>query len=255
MICTFNMFDNLTKYTQAMKKNKILRDKIRMATSLGGEELNTRILVNFFWKTFWLGGLAGLIASFFIRPEEYLTYMSPFDVMELLGVFVFFLGLGLTFAAVSMTGFFAYLFVNRMGLNVFKGYWTFVQVGLIIFVLFDLIYFPYRAANGETAIYWFILIAAAMLVIGWIVAKIKTKETNTTAFVPALFFMIVFTTAEWVPGLMVDGTDYAWLMVVPLLACNTYQILTLHKLPFVEKKPDREKKVQQKSNKEQRKKA
>lgn len=249
------MFDNLTKYTQAMKKNRILHDKIRVVTSLGGEKLNTRILVNFFWKAFWFGGLAGLIASFFIRPEEYLTYMSPFDALELLGVFLFFLALGLTFAAVSMTGFFAYLFVNRMGLNLFKGYWSTVQVGLVVFVLFDLIYFPYRAAEGDAAIYWFILIAAAMLVIGWVVAKVKAKETNSTAFVPALFFMIVFTTVEWVPGLMVDSIDYAWLMVVPLLVCNTYQILTLHRLPFVEKEPKKEQTSEAKSKKEQNRKA
>lgn len=249
------MFDNLTKYTQAMKKNRSLHDKIPVVTSLGGEELNTRILVNFFWKAFWLGGLAGLIASFFIRPEEYLTYMSPFDAMELFGVFVFFLGLGLTFAAVSMTGFFAYLFVNRMGLNVFKGYWPTVQVGLIIFILFDLVYFPYRATDGEVAIYWFILIAAAMLLIGWIVAKIKAKGTNSTAFIPALFFMVVFTTVEWVPGLMVDGTDYAWLMIVPLLVCNTYQMLTLHRLPFVEKEPKKEQKSASNPKKGQTKKA
>ncbi|WP_152657649.1 KinB-signaling pathway activation protein [Oceanobacillus sp. CFH 90083] len=217
--------------------------------------MNTKILVNFFWKAFWLGGLAGLIASFFIRPEEYLTYMSPFDLLELLGVFLFFLVLGLTFAAISMTGFFAYLFVNRMGLNLFKGYWPLVQVGLIVFILFDLIYFPYRAAGGDVAIYWFILIAAAMLVIGWIVAKLKTKETNSTAFIPALFFMIVFTTVEWVPGLMVDGTDYAWLMVIPLLVCNTYQILTLHRLPFVEKERKQEQKSVSKSRKKQAKKA
>lgn len=155
-------------------------------------------------------------------------------------MFIFFLVLGLTFAAISMTGFFAYLFVNRMGLNLFKGYWPTVQVGLVIFVLFDLIYFPYRASGGDIVIYWFILMAASMLAIGWVVAKIKAKQTKETAFIPTLFFMIVFTSAEWVPGLMVDGTDYAWLMIIPLLACNAYQILTLHRLPFVEKKTEKQ---------------
>lgn len=198
--------------------------------------MNTRILVGFLWKTFWLGGLAGLIASFFVKPEQYLNYMQPFDGMEILGLIVFFLGLGLTFATISLTGFFAYLFVHRMGQSLFKGYWSTVQVGLIIFILFDIIYFPYRSADN-VKLYWFILLAAALLLIGWIVAKIKAKETNKKAFIPTLFFMVVFTTVEWVPGLMVDGTDYAWLMVVPLLVSNTYQILNLHRLNFQEKKP------------------
>lgn len=182
----------------------------------------------------------GLIASFFVRSGQYVAYLSPFNLKEISGVFIFFLVLGLTFAAISMTGFFAYLFVNRMGLNLFKGYWPTVQVGLVIFVLFDLIYFPYRASGGDIVIYWFILMAASMLAIGWVVAKIKAKQTKETAFIPTLFFMIVFTSAEWVPGLMVDGTDYAWLMIIPLLACNAYQILTLHRLPFVEKKTEKQ---------------
>lgn len=66
--------------------------------------------------------------------------------------------------------------------------------------------------------------------------------------------MVVFTTVEWVPGLMVDGTDYAWLMVVPLLVCNTYQMLTLHRLPFVEKEPKKEQKSASKPKKGKRRK-
>lgn len=150
--------------------------------------------------------------------------------MEVLGLFLFFFGLGLTFSVVSMTGFFAYLFIHRMGLNLFRSFWPTIQVLLIAFVLFDLVYFPYQATNGEVAVYWYILMAAALLSVGWIVAKQKAKETNKHAFIPALFFMVVITTVEWVPGLQVEGTDYAWLMIAPLLACNTYQLLTLHRI-------------------------
>jgi KinB signaling pathway activation protein len=192
--------------------------------------VNSRKLVNFLFKTFIIGGVAGLLISFIIKPEDYATYLSPFDFIEVLGLFLFFIGLGLTFSVVSMTGFFAYLFIHRMGLNLFRSFWPTVQVLLIAFVLFDLVYFPYQGSNGEVAIYWYILMAAALLVVGWIVAKIKAKETNKHAFIPALFFMIVITTVEWVPGLQVEGTDYAWLMIIPLLACNTYQLLTLHRI-------------------------
>ena len=192
--------------------------------------MNSRKLVNFLFKTFIIGGIAGLLISFIIKPEDYATYLSPFDFMEVVGLLLFFVGLGLTFSVVSMTGFFAYLFIHRMGLNLFRSFWPTVQVLLIAFVLFDLVYFPYQGSNGEIAIYWYILMAAALLLVGWIVAKIKAKETNKHAFIPALFFMIVISTVEWVPGLQVEGTDYAWLMIVPLLACNTYQLLTLHRI-------------------------
>lgn len=192
--------------------------------------MNTRKLVNFFFKTLLIGGLAGLITSFFVKAEDYAAILNPMNWMELLGLLIFFIGLGLVFSVVSQTGFFAYLFINRFGLGLFRSFWPTVQVLLIAFVLFDLIYFPYQATKGEVAIYWYILMALAILVYGWIVATIKAKETNKQAFIPALFLMVVITTVEWVPGLRTEGTDYAWLMIIPLLACNTYQLLVLHRI-------------------------
>lgn len=191
--------------------------------------MDTRNLVNFLLKTFIIGGIAGLVISFFTNAHEYATYLNPLDLWELFGLVIFFVGLGLTFSVVSMTGFFAYLFVHRFGLSIFRSFWSTVQVLLIAFILFDLVYFPYTGSEG-TNIFWFILMAVALLVYSWIIAKIKAKETNRSAFIPALFFMIVVTTVEWVPGLQVQGTDYAWLMIAPLLACNTYQLLALHRI-------------------------
>ncbi|MFC3040878.1 KinB-signaling pathway activation protein [Virgibacillus xinjiangensis] len=191
--------------------------------------MNSRKLVGFLFKTFLLGGVVGLITSFFVKSEDYARYLQPFDAFELLGLVIFFVGIGFVFAAVSQTGFFAYLFINRFGLSLFRIYWPTIQVLLIAFVLFDLIYFPYRAME-EVALYWFILMAGAILGYGWIVAKLKAKETNQRAFIPALFLMVVMTTIEWIPGMQVEGTDYAILMIFPLLACNTYQLLVLHRL-------------------------
>ncbi|MFC2949230.1 KinB-signaling pathway activation protein [Virgibacillus sediminis] len=191
--------------------------------------MNSRKLVGFLFRTFLLGGVVGLITSFFVKAEDYARYLSPFDAFELLGLVIFFLGIGFVFAAVSQTGFFAYLFINRFGLSLFRIYWPTVQVLLIAFVVFDLIYFPYRATDG-VALYWFILMAGAILGYGWIIAKIKASETNQRAFIPALFLMVVMTTIEWIPGMQVEGIDYAILMIFPLLACNTYQLLVLHRI-------------------------
>lgn len=191
--------------------------------------LNSRKLVGLFFKTLVIGGFAGLITSFFVFPEKYKHILSPFNMMELFGLIVFFVGLGLVFSVVSQTGFFAYLFINRFGLSIFRSFWPTVQLVLIIFVAFDLVYFPYKASNGVSII-WFILMSAAIVIYGWIIAKIKAKETNQRAFIPALFLMVVMTALEWVPGLRTSGTEYAWLMIIPLLACNTYQLLILHRL-------------------------
>lgn len=192
--------------------------------------MNSRKLVNFFFKTLFLGGLAGLLTSFFVKTGEYSKNLNPVDFMELLGLVLFFIGLGMVFAVVSQTGFFAYLYINRFGLGFFRSYWPLVQILLIAFVVFDLIYFPYQATKGDVSVFWYILMAAAILGYGWIIAKIKAKETEKHAFVPALFLMVVITAIEWVPGLRTEGTDYAWLMIITLLACNTYQLLALHRI-------------------------
>src|SRR5699024_5596275 len=177
----------------------------------GIKGLDTRSLVNFLIKTFIIGGAAGLLMSFITKAEDYARFLSPFDLWELSGLLFFFTGLGLTFSVISMTGFFAYLFLHRFALGIFKSFWPTVQVLVIAFVLFDLVYFPYIGTENIHLI-WFILIAGALLACSWIVARKKAKETNRSAFIPTLFFMVVLTTLEWVPGLQVQGSDYAWLM-------------------------------------------
>lgn len=192
--------------------------------------MNSRKVVGLFLKTLVIGGIAGLITSFFVKTEAYTRVLDPIDLFQLLGVVLFFLGLGFVFSLISQTGFFVYLFINRFGLGFFRSFWPSVQMLLIAFVLFDLVYFPYSYTDGEGSIFPYIAMAVAILVYGLIIAKIKAKETNQSAFVPALFLMVVMTVIEWVPGLRTSGTDYAWLMIVPLLVCNTYQLLILHRL-------------------------
>jgi KinB signaling pathway activation protein len=186
--------------------------------------------VNFFFKTLLLGGLTGMITSFFVKADEYRMFLSPFDAFELAGLIIVLTGVGLVFTVVSQTGFFAYLFLNRLGLGLFRSYWPLVQVLLIAFVVFDLVYFPYQATDGEVSVFWYILMSGAILVYGMVIARIKAKETKKSAFIPALFFMVVITTVEWIPGMRTEGYDYTIMMIIVLLVCNTYQLLALHRI-------------------------
>ncbi|WP_047983247.1 KinB-signaling pathway activation protein [Ornithinibacillus californiensis] len=195
--------------------------------------MNSRKVVNLFLKTLALGGLVGLIVSLFVNVSgAYTENLQPFNFMGLIGVMLFFIGHGMLYSAVSQTGFFAYLYVHRLGLSIFRSFWPTVQIVLIAFITFDLIYFPYKDADGEVSLIWFILAAAALVAYGWVIAKIKAKETKKHAFVPALFFMVVFTVIEWVPALRIGlvGADFSLIMIITLLACNTYQLLVLHRL-------------------------
>ncbi|TXL57825.1 KinB-signaling pathway activation protein [Cerasibacillus terrae] len=214
--------------------------------------MGSRNVVKMFLRTLFFGGLAGLITSFFVKADQYRQYLSPFDFKELAGVLLFFLGLGLVFSVVSQTGFFAYLFIHRFGLNLFRSYWSPVQIVLIAFVLFDLVYFPY-IGNEDSSLHTHVLIAAGILAFGLIIAFIKAKETNKSAFIPALFLMVVMTTLEWVPGLRTEGSTYKWLMIVPLLVSNAYQIIMLHRLQEPEKIQASEERRQEKAKKKEQK--
>lgn len=197
--------------------------------------MNSRKWVGLFLKTLIIGGIAGLITSFFVKTDAYTRILDPIDLFQLLGVVLFFLGLGFVFSLISQTGFFVYLFINQFGLGFFRTFWPSVQMLLVAFVTFDLVYFPYNSADSEGPLFLYIIMSAAILVYGWIIAKVKAKQTNPNAFMPALFLMVVMTAVEWVPGLRTTGTDYAWLMIIPLLVCNTYQLLILHHLTHPEK--------------------
>src|SRR5699024_10878017 len=139
----------------------------------GGFRLNTRKWVKLFLTTLALGGISGLITSFFVKSASYAEWLSPFDIINLLGVVVFFLGFGFISSLVSQTGFFAYLFINQFGLGLFRSFWPTVQVSLIAFVVFDLVYLPYNGAEGELSLIAYIGMAAAILIYGWIIARIK----------------------------------------------------------------------------------
>src|SRR5699024_10995933 len=70
----------------------------------GGTTLNSRKLVSMFFKTLFIGGLAGFVASFFVNWQNYSAYLSPFDGFNLLGVALFYLGYALVFTVIAQTG-------------------------------------------------------------------------------------------------------------------------------------------------------
>lgn len=164
-----------------------------------------------------------------MKSDVYLEFMKPFDWFEVLGLFLFFIGLGLVFSIISQMGFFAYLTVNQLGLSFFRTFWPWLQVAVVVVVLFDLVYFRYSIVENSSVMPY-VFASIFLLIYSLIIARIKANQTNKKAFIPALFFMVVVTFIEWVPGLRTSGGDYAWLMIVPLLLCNTYQLLILHRL-------------------------
>ncbi|MEI3613232.1 KinB-signaling pathway activation protein [Pseudogracilibacillus sp. SO30301A] len=192
--------------------------------------MNSRKVVSMFFRTILIGGLVGFVTSFFVKSKEYANVLQPFDGMELLGIVLFFIGMALVFTVISQTGFFAYLFIHRFGQNFFRSFWPTVQVLLILFALFDLVYLSYSAGKGEISLLFYIIMTAVILIYGIIIARLKVKQTNRTGFIPALFVMIVITALELSLALRAVDVDYIILMLTPLLAANSYQVLALHEV-------------------------
>ncbi|PFD07138.1 KinB signaling pathway activation protein KbaA [Bacillus cereus] len=195
--------------------------------------MNSRKWVRLFLTTLFLGGISTVIIGFVLGWDKYNKFFQNFDGKEILAVSFWLMGVGFIFSVISQMGFFAYLTIHRFGLGMFRSssLWNAVQLFFIAFVLFDFVYLrSVLIANGEVSLGNNILVAGILFVFGAIVAYVKSKETNKKAFVPALFFMVVVTILEWVPALRINDTDWLYLMVIPLLLCNAYQLLVLHRL-------------------------
>lgn len=195
--------------------------------------MNSRKWVRLFFTTLFLGGVSTVIIGFVLEWDKYAKFFQNFDGKEILAVSFWLMGVGFIFSVISQMGFFAYLTIHRFGLGMFRSpsLWNIVQFFFIAFVLFDFVYLrSVLIANGEISLGNNILVAGVLFMFGAIVAYIKSKETNKKAFVPALFFMVVVTILEWVPALRINDTDWLYLMVIPLLLCNAYQLLILHRL-------------------------
>ncbi|PEC87145.1 KinB signaling pathway activation protein KbaA [Bacillus cereus] len=195
--------------------------------------MNSRKWVRLFFTTLFLGGISTVIIGFVLEWDKYAKFFQNFDGKEILAVSFWLMGVGFIFSVISQMGFFAYLTIHRFGLGMFRSssLWNAVQLFFIAFVLFDFVYLrSVLIANGEVSLGNNILVAGILFVFGTMVAYVKSKETNKKAFVPALFFMVVVTILEWVPALRINDTDWLYLMVIPLLLCNAYQLLILHRL-------------------------
>ncbi|CAG9622176.1 KinB-signaling pathway activation protein [Sutcliffiella rhizosphaerae] len=193
--------------------------------------MNSRNWVRLFLSTLLVGAVTTVIVAFIVRWDQHTTEFANGEYLEFLSVIAWYIGVGLIFSIISQMGFFAYLTIHRFGLGIFKSLWNTVQIVLIIFVLFDLVYFRYIAfANDGDSLLPYFAYPIFLLVYGLLVAYVKSAQTNKHAFIPTLFFMIVVTTIEWFPVLRENSPEWLLFMLFPLLACNSYQVLLLHRL-------------------------
>lgn len=188
-----------------------------------------------FWALV-IGGLVNAVASLIIRWDFYQPYLANGEISEFLAAVVWNVVLGMTMSVMAQAGFFAYLTLHQVGVNIFRSLtlWNWIQILLIIIVLVDIIVFrfaPGASAAGEWLIYGFLLAVLVGAAILTAIKKIKMTQ-KPHVLISTLFFMIVITSLEWIIALMgrQDNIDvYVALLLFPLVAVNAYQILMLPK--------------------------
>lgn len=194
--------------------------------------MNSRKLVNLSFMTLVIGGVVGLVARLIMSWGFVMEYISPFNGFELFGIFLAFIGLSLTFSVVSMAGFLAYVFINRFGKEMLRGFWPLVQVVLVVLVLIQIVF----VSNKDIALGYRIAVMLFVLIAAIIVTFLKVKQTNKSAIIPAMFFMVVITALELTLVLRTSDMDYIISVTITLIVANAYQLIMWHHVT----KPDPE---------------
>lgn len=183
-----------------------------------------------FWTTLLLGMIVSLGIGLILQYSD-----REFSVMGLSAVGFNVLNMllgGATISVLSQMGFFAYLIVRFIAAGIIrsKTVWDLLQLAVVIVVLFDLVYLRMTNFEGTGSVLSYFVLPAIILVISIAVSYWKVKMTNRNAFIPTLFFMCAVSVLEAVPALKLDNAASSLFMLAPLLVCNAWQILILHKV-------------------------
>ncbi|MGG0644046.1 KinB-signaling pathway activation protein [Sporosarcina gallistercoris] len=197
--------------------------------------MTIRNWMKFFIRALLLGGVITGLVGLIVRWDFFYSYLSTGEYFQFIGALLWMVFLGFTMSVIAQMGFFAYLSIHQFGVNLFRTLtlWNWVQLLLIVIVLFDLVFFRFRLTSedtGRTVLYMVLL--AILVGTAVVTAWYKAQWTKKHILISALFFMIVITTIEWLPALMVrNGEVDTWvtIMLFPLVAVNAYQLLALPK--------------------------
>ena len=159
-------------------------------------------------------------------------------IIDLVLYIVVLLGTGWMISVYAQLGFFSYLILNYIGKGMFsKKVWSSGQFICMLFVLFDVMFLRKLMCQKSE---WIadIWLGIFLLFVSLFTTMLKVKRTNITSAVPTLFFMVVFTAIELIGVLKIDVNLATLFIAVPLVVCNAYQIVSLHRItnqPLVQK--------------------
>lgn len=188
-----------------------------------------------FWTTLIVGAVAALVIGFILQAsDQKLSLLTGKEIG--FNVITMLLG-GAMISALSQMGFFAYLIVRFMSMGMIRNKWTLnaIQLICVVIAFIDLIYL--RNVDTEESWISYTILPVILVIVAFLTAWWKVKLTNRNGFIPTLFFMTAVTAIEAVPALRINSGASTLFMMVPLLACNAWQILILSKVLKTNKEP------------------
>lgn len=189
-----------------------------------------------FWTTLLIGAVTAIATGLILQFSDQQVALGGKEIG--FSMLTMLLG-GATISVLSQMGFFANLIIRFlfMGMIRSKWIWDMLQVIIIVIVLFDLVYLRYIQSDGQTAWAGYLALPVILTIASLIVSWWKVRLTNQNAWIPTLFFMIAVTALEAIPSLRLDNPASTVFMLVPLFACNAWQILILTKVLQTNKEP------------------
>lgn len=181
-----------------------------------------------FWTTLLIGAGGAVIAGLALQIGNGGIQFK--GTADLLLYSLILLGYGVLVSVYAQLGFFAYLILNYTGIGVFpRKAWRYIQLVLAVLALFELMFLR-TFVGGDQSARTDVTLGVAILFTALIVSWLKIRSTNVSAWVPTFFFMTAITIVEII-GVLRIGVDSATIFIlVPLVACNAFQILMLHRV-------------------------
>ncbi|GAA0374366.1 KinB-signaling pathway activation protein [Paenibacillus motobuensis] len=189
--------------------------------------MNLKRWLHLFWTTLVVGAAGSLVIGLVLQLTNTMKLNGTADLFVNIGLL---LGVGVMVSVYSQMGFFAYMMVNYMGTGVFsRRTWQYIQLVLTALALFELMFLRIFVGGNKSS-YSDVVLGGIILVVAIAVAYFKARMTNDSAWIPTLFFMIAVTIVETIGVLKIEVDQATAWIAGPLIACNAYQILILHRI-------------------------
>ncbi|WP_397536547.1 KinB-signaling pathway activation protein [Rummeliibacillus pycnus] len=191
----------------------------------------------FAFRALIIGGVVTGLMSIIVRwGDFYAQHFSNGEWGEAFGGLLWFVFLGFTMSMICQMGYFAYLTVHQIGVNICRSLtlWNWIQILLIIVAVIDVILFrfkPYAHSANDWLLYIGLLVV--LIIAASLTAIKKVKMTGKKhILISSLFFMIFVSVIEWLIALWVrssGGNEYITILLFPIIAVNAFQLLELPK--------------------------